>query len=111
MAVVSKILLEGIEASAKLFGHYIETYLHTEEELWVSLTDNIGIDEYQNYDYNVSNAINVLLHQIWFIIKCPFVGLGEMGSAGINSFIRDSGKTKNNQITPKKFNNGLNRLN
>ena len=87
-------MLDGIEASAQLYGQYIESYLHSEEHLDMTLENNMGIEVRRNFEYDVSNVFNVWIYQIWYVIKCPFMGFMEIGKAGINAIRRDTAKKK-----------------
>ena len=95
LAVVAKILMEGLHSSANLYGEYIEKYLHVETEMD---EDKIvdGNDETQKTcSYDVSSIISVLMYQVCYIIICPFLGLREMGIAMWNSLVRDFGGRNN----------------
>ena len=103
LAVLAKILLEGIEASAHLYGKYVETYLYNEEEITcIGDQEIVKISETKNRGYDVTNFFKVLFFNIFYIIICPFKALQELYGAAIETFIRDFQRTKNNQVSPRQ---------
>ena len=90
-AVVAKILMEGLQASAKLYGEYVEKYVHVENKM----DDVTPVDENDKtsntLSYDASSILSVLAYQVCYIIICPLVGLKEMGIAMRDSLIRDFG--------------------
>ena len=95
-AVVAKILMEGLHSSAKLYGEYIEKYLHVENEMDEDTIVDLNDKTPKACLYDVSCIISVLMYQVWYIIICPFVGLKEMGIAMWNSLVRDFFGGRNN---------------
>ena len=96
LAVVAKILMEGLHSSAKLYGEYVEKYLHVENELDDEVIV-LGIDKtLSTRSYDVSSIFSVMMYQVCYIIICPLVGLKEMGNAMWRSIIiRDFGGRNN----------------
>ena len=91
---MSKILLEGIEASVKLYGRYIETYIHDEQHINDSKEKEINLNEEKSdLAYDVSNIWSVIWNQFIGFIKIPFTAINELGKASMNSFRRDFSKT------------------
>ena len=95
LAVVAKILMEGLHSSAKLYGEYIEKYLHVENELEDNTIVDGNDETVKTCFYDVSSIISVLMYQVCYIIICPFVGLKEMGIAMWHSLVRDFGGRNN----------------
>ena len=95
LAVVAKILMEGLHSSAKLYGEYIEKYLHFENELEDNTIEYGNDESVKTCFYDVSSIISVLMYQVCYIIICPFVGLKEMGIAMWHSLVRDFGGRNN----------------
>ena len=103
LAVVSKILLEGLHSSACLYGEYIEEYLHDESKPLVGedariVDDNDTTKNSCFKSYDISSVLNVTMYHIIFIILVPFVGLREIGIALWHSLIRDFGGRKKNVV-------------
>ena len=95
LAVVAKILMEGLHSSANLYGEYIEKYLHVENELEDDTIVDGNDEMVKTCYYDVSSIISVLMYQVCYIIICPFVGLKEMGIAMWHSLVRDFGGRNN----------------
>ena len=93
MAVISKILMEGIGASGKLFGEYVEKYVHTEIEVDPSTQDNdddvkIQVDD-TCFTYNVTNLSKVIFLQAINFLAVPIKGIMEVFHANRDIFNRD----------------------
>ena len=56
-AIVNKVLMDGFNATAVLYGRYVEKYLHSEEEFGV---EEIAIQE-DNKSGMTSNKKNLLI--------------------------------------------------
>ena len=95
MAVVSKILMEGIGASGKLFGEYVEKYVHTEIEVDPSTLEDNDDDDVKKQDddkcfsYNVTNLSKVIFLQAINFLAVPIKGIMEVFHANRDIFNRD----------------------
>ena len=96
MAVISKILMEGIGASGKLFGEYVEKYVHTEIEVDPNtLEDNDDDVKNEKHDvdtcftYNVTNLSKVIFLQAINFLVVPIKGIMEVFHANRDIFNRD----------------------
>merc|ERR1712012_1208233 len=91
MAVVGKILMEGIGATGALYGQYIEKYLHNpvEEIEYISEMDIDHQEEKSSFDYDVGNIRNVFYMQFLYLLLIPFKGLSEIWSIVKDIFGRD----------------------
>ena len=93
LAVVNKILMQGLNAAAVSYGNYIENYLYSEELHGVeSIPDDDLVNSKKKPSfgsYNVSNLFNVLLYQSLYILLTPFIALREIFLALKVSFTRD----------------------
>ena len=102
LAVVSKILLEGLHASAQLYGEYVEEYIHDESMPLTGDDARIvdGDDKTTNscLTYDVSSRWNVAMLHVIYVIIIPFVGLKEIGIALWHSLIRDIGGLNKNTV-------------
>ena len=97
LAVVSKILMEGLHGSAELYGEYVETYLHVENEPGENAKVD-GDDETKTCFYDISSITSVIPWQVCYIIICPFIGIYEIGIAFWRSMVRDFGRNNTVQI-------------
>ena len=88
LAVISKILMEGLLASARLYGEYMENYLWTEQE--VEARGFTKSDYYVPgfFVYDVSSVISVWGWQLTYTALVPFVMVVEIISAVKTSLIR-----------------------
>ena len=94
MAVISKILMEGIGASGKLFGEYVEKYVHTEIEVDPSTLEENDDDVKKQDDdtcftYNVTNLSKVIFLQAINFLAVPIKGIMEVFHANRDIFNRD----------------------
>ena len=94
MAVISKILMEGIGASGKLFGEYVEKYVHTEIEVDPSTLEDNDDDVKKQVDdtcftYNVTNLSKVIFLQAINFLAVPIKGIMEVFHANRDIFNRD----------------------
>ena len=87
LAVISKMLMEGLLASARLYGEYMESYLWTEEEVQGRFSkSDFSVPGFFMYD--VSNVISVWGWQLTYTALVPFVMIVEIVSAVKTSMIR-----------------------
>ena len=93
LAVVSKILMEGLQSSASLYGEFIEQYVYREEEL--GQEDKTGLCNDPPFPpppgYSVTSLTRVLLWQMVYSLLTPIIMLAEIGAAGRMAIIRDLG--------------------
>ena len=90
--VIGKILVDSFHATGQAYGEYIVNYLYYEEPLTeeeVSLYEEISLVQKKKNGYDNSSLLNVLAYHIFYLIICPFIGIYEMGVAGMNAFRRD----------------------
>ena len=87
LAVISKILMEGLLSSATLYGEYMESYLWTEEEVEGPFSKS---DYYTPgfFVYDVSSVISVWGWQLTYTALVPFIMVVEIINAAKTSFIR-----------------------
>ena len=87
LAVISKILMEGLLASARLYGEYMESYLWTEEEVEGRFSkSDFSVPGF--FVYDVSNVISVWGWQLTYTALVPFIMIVEIVSAVKTSMIR-----------------------
>ena len=87
LAVISKILMEGLLASARLYGEYMESYLWTEEEVEGPFSkSDFSVPGF--FVYDVSNVISVWGWQLTYTALVPFIMIVEIVSAVKTSMIR-----------------------
>ena len=87
MAVISKMLMEGLLASARLYGEYMESYLWTEEEVQGRFSkSDFSVPGF--FIYDVSNVISVWGWQLTYTALVPFIMIVEIVSAVKTSMIR-----------------------
>ena len=78
MAVVGKILMDGLGAAGNLYGQFIEKYMHTEELVEVPPPDDYEEEEKSLLYYDVSNPLKCFILQIAYFFLIPFFGLKEL---------------------------------
>ena len=104
LAVVNKILMQGLNATAVSYGEYIESYLHSEhiyEGEEIPDLNLLNSKEKPSFRvYNVSNKLNVFLYQFLYILLIPMIGFREIFLAIKNSLLRDFTKTSIVGINP-----------
>lgn len=97
LAVVNKILLQGLDATAVTYGNYIENYLHSEDIYEGKETPDVNLinskEKSSFRDYDVSNKLNVFLYQILYFLLTPILAFSEIFVAIKNSLTRDFSKT------------------
>ena len=87
LAVISKMLMEGLLASARLYGEYMESYLWTEEEVQGQFSkSDFSVPGF--FVYDVSNVISVWGWQLTYTALVPFLMIVEIVSAAKTSMIR-----------------------
>ena len=93
LAVVNKILMQGMNSTAVSYGEYVENYLHSEHIYEGNAKidfDLVNSKEKPSLRvYNVSNILNVFLHQTLFILLIPIMAVREIFNAVKNSLMRD----------------------
>ena len=97
LAVINKIFLQGLNATAVSYGEYIENYLHSEDIYEGEKTPDLNLVNFKEKpsfrDYDVSNKLNVFFYQILYILLTPILAFRETFLAIKNSLIRDFSKT------------------
>ena len=95
LAVINKILIDGLCKVAKLYGESTEAYLYTEEEYHgpqLEATALVPCRAPLTAGYDVTSPMNVLLNHIFHIILLPIKAFKEIYILLRDSVIRDRGK-------------------
>ena len=86
--------MQGLKATAVSYGEYVENYLHS-EHVYEGHPDCPDLDLVNDREkqifgvYNVSNILNVFLHQTLYILLIPIIAVREVFLAAKNSVMRD----------------------
>lgn len=109
LAVVNKIVMQGLNASAVSFGNYVENYLYSEEIYEgdaIPELDLVNDKKKKSFRfYDVSNVVNVFVYQVLYILLTPLIALREIFLALKVSMIRDFFKgILRNYVNPIKLN-------
>ena len=106
-SVVSKILVDGLLATASLYGDYMEQYVYCEEEIEEEEKMQLmkkGEDQEEvkprASSYNVSSVLSVVGWQLHISLLTPINMFKEIGAAGKMSSVRDFGGRGNDKVTP-----------
>ena len=93
LAVVNKIIMQGLNATAVSYGNYIENYLYSEQVYDGEAGPDQDLVNSKNKQtirsYNVSNIFNVILYQTLYILLTPVIAVREIFKAVKVSVIRD----------------------
>ena len=86
LAVVSKILMEGLLASAHLYGEFMEKYVYSER----TVEDEILYQRAEKglFVYDVGSVISVWGWQLLYSLMVPLIMLVEVFTAAKTSLIR-----------------------
>ena len=91
--MVNKILMQGMNSTAVSYGEYVENYLHSEHIYEGHASTDIDLINSKHKPslrvYNVSNILNVFLHQTLFLLLIPIMAFREIFDAVKNSLMRD----------------------
>ena len=109
-SVVSKILVEGLMATASLYGDYMEQFVYTEEAIDEDEKEEMMKKEQRKEgekvvklnasSYNVSSVLSVVGWQLLYSLLTPINMFKEIGAAGKMSSVRDFGGRGNDKVTP-----------
>ena len=111
-SVVSKILVDGLLATASLYGDYMEQYVYCEEEIEEEEKMQLMKKEQRKdgedqeevkpraSSYNVSSVLSVVGWQLLYSLLTPINMFKEIGAAGKMSSVRDFGGRGNDKVTP-----------
>ena len=111
-SVVSKILVDGLLATASLYGDYMEQYVYCEEEINEDEKEEMMKKEQRKdgedqeevkpnaSSYNVSSVLSVVGWQLLYSLLTPINMFKEIGAAGKMSSVRDFGGRGNDKVTP-----------
>ena len=109
-SVVSKILVEGLLATASLYGDYMEQYVYCEEAIDEDEKEEMMKKEQRKEgekvvklnasSYNVSSVLSVVGWQLLYSLLIPINMFKEIGAVGKMSSIRDFGGRCNDKVTP-----------
>ena len=93
LAVVNKILMQGLNITAVSYGEYVESYLYSEHVYEGQVAPDLDLSKSKEKPsfrvYNVSNILNVFLYQILYILLTPIIAFREIFDAVKNSLMRD----------------------
>ena len=112
-SVVSKILVDGLLATASLYGDYMEQYVYCEEEIEEDEKEMMKKEQRKDGEdqeevkprassYNVSSVLSVVGWQLLYSLLTPINMFKEIGAAGKMSSVRDFGGRSNDKVTPKQ---------
>ena len=108
-SVVSKILVDGLLATASLYGEYMEQYVYCEEEIEEEEKEMMKKQQRKEGEeevkpnassYNVSSVLSVVGWQLLYSLLTPINMFKEIGAAGKMSSIRDFGGRGDDKVTP-----------
>ena len=93
LAVVNKVVMQGLNACAISYGSYVENYLYSEQVYTGEVSPELDLVNSKKKPslkfYDVSNKLNVFLYQLLYILLAPLIALREIFVALKASVERD----------------------